>query len=71
MVIKARFLWQLFFFLFDVSWVVSSMVRTTFLGCHGSFGKRNKKAQTVAQIDLWKLGTCEPKAKMLVSFFSC
>ena len=54
--VETRVLWQFLFSLFDVSWpswVLSSLVRETLLGCHGPFvGKKWKRAWRAAP--LWK-----------------
>ena len=42
---KTRVLWNLFFSLFGVSWILSCSVKETLLGWHESFvGKARKKA---------------------------
>ena len=42
--VKIRVLWELFFALFRVSWVLPSLVKETLLGWHGSFvDKKHRK----------------------------
>ena len=40
---KARVLWELLLSLFEVCWVIHSMVRETLLGWHDSFVRRKRK----------------------------
>ena len=48
---KTRVLWNLLFFLFGVSWILSYLVKETLLGWHGSFvGKAHKKAWQAAPL---------------------
>ena len=56
---KTRFLWDLPFNLFGVSWVLPSSIRETLLSWHGSFvGKKRKKACRAAPLfifwTVWK-----------------
>ena len=45
---KTRVLWNHFFSLFGVSWILSCSIKETLLGWHGSFvGKARKKASQV------------------------
>ena len=48
---KARILWQLIFALFDVQWVMNSLVRGLLLSWGGSFvGRKRKKDWKVAAL---------------------
>ena len=56
---KTRVLWELFFTLIRVSWVLSSSIRETLLSWHGSFvGKKHKKGWRTAPLyifwTVWK-----------------
>ena len=43
--VKTRALWNIFFSIFGVAWVLSGSVKETLLGWHGAFvGKTREKA---------------------------
>ena len=46
---KTRTLWELFFTLFEVQWVLLASIRVTFLGWDGSFVGRKRR-------EVWKVG---------------
>ena len=52
---KTRVLWELIFVLFGVFWVLSSLVKDTLLGWHGSFvgTKRRKVWQAIPLCLFW------------------
>ena len=56
---KATMLWSLLFSLFDVQWVLQSLITRNLIGWHGAFvSKRKEKAWKVAPLclmrTLWK-----------------